>query len=78
MTSEEIGRPTDEVHAQLQLNSTDLYNAMIYPFTRMVIKGAIWYQGMLLRLKKKYHLLLFQAKVILFTIVINTIVHLRK
>ncbi|CAF1153132.1 unnamed protein product [Adineta ricciae] len=27
------------------LNSTVLYNAMIHPFTRMVIKGAIWYQG---------------------------------
>jgi hypothetical protein len=24
---------------------SDLYNAMIYPFTRMVITGAIWYQG---------------------------------
>jgi hypothetical protein len=59
MTSEEIGRPTDKVHAQLQLNSTDLYNAMIYPFTRMVIKGSIWYQGILMMLTKKYHLLLF-------------------
>ncbi|CAF4083979.1 unnamed protein product [Rotaria sp. Silwood2] len=27
------------------LNNTVLYNAMIHPFTRMVIKGAIWYQG---------------------------------
>jgi len=26
-------------------NNTDLYNAMIYPFTRIVITGAIWYQG---------------------------------
>jgi hypothetical protein len=26
-------------------NQTDLYNAMIYPFTRTVIYGVIWYQG---------------------------------
>ncbi|CAF1027244.1 unnamed protein product [Adineta steineri] len=27
------------------LNNSDLFNAMIYPFTRMVIYGSIWYQG---------------------------------
>jgi sialate O-acetylesterase len=27
------------------LNHSDLYNAMIHPFTHMVIYGAIWYQG---------------------------------
>lgn len=26
-------------------NRTDLFNAMIYPFTRTVIYGSIWYQG---------------------------------
>ncbi len=26
-------------------NVTDLYNAMIYPFTRIVVYGTIWYQG---------------------------------
>jgi hypothetical protein len=30
-----------------RLNNTDLYNAMIHPFTRIVIYGAIWYQGKL-------------------------------
>ena len=29
------------------VNNSVLYNAMIHPFTRMVIKGALWYQGML-------------------------------
>jgi hypothetical protein len=28
------------------LNNTVLYNAMIHPLTRMVIRGTIWYQGM--------------------------------
>ncbi|UJR38793.1 hypothetical protein I4U23_031458 [Adineta vaga] len=27
------------------LNSSNLFNAMIYPFTRMTIYGSIWYQG---------------------------------
>ena len=27
------------------VNHSNLFNAMIYPFTRMVIYGAIWYQG---------------------------------
>ena len=27
------------------VNNSDLYNGMIYPLTRMVIYGVIWYQG---------------------------------
>ena len=27
------------------LTETQLFNSMIYPFTRIVITGAIWYQG---------------------------------
>ncbi len=27
------------------LNYSTLFNAMIYPFTRTVIYGVIWYQG---------------------------------
>jgi sialate O-acetylesterase len=27
------------------VNNSVLYNAMIHPFTRMAIKGALWYQG---------------------------------
>jgi sialate O-acetylesterase len=29
----------------LPVNHSGLFNAMIYPFTRMVIYGSIWYQG---------------------------------
>ena len=29
----------------VKLNYSSLYNAMIHPFTRMTIYGAIWYQG---------------------------------
>jgi len=29
----------------VSFNNSDLYNAMMHPFTRMVIYGAIWYQG---------------------------------
>jgi hypothetical protein len=40
----ELNRESDQQFAPI-LNNTVLYNAMIHPFTRMVIKGAIWYQG---------------------------------
>lgn len=38
---QKYGQPTN----MLSLNNSNLFNAMIYPFTRMVIYGAIWYQG---------------------------------
>ena len=31
--------------SDLPVNHTGLFNSMIYPFTRMVIYGSIWYQG---------------------------------
>jgi hypothetical protein len=34
-----------ETSEMVSLSNSNLYNAMIYPFTRMVIYGAIWYQG---------------------------------
>jgi hypothetical protein len=35
----------DEPSVTGPMNHTDLFNAMIYPFTRIVVYGAIWYQG---------------------------------
>jgi hypothetical protein len=34
-----------EPSVNVQVNNSDLFNAMIYPFTRMVIYGSVWYQG---------------------------------
>jgi sialate O-acetylesterase len=35
----------DEFSVSESVNNTHLFNSMIYPLTRMVIYGAIWYQG---------------------------------
>jgi len=35
----------DSISEPVPPNTSNLYNAMIYPFTRMVIYGVIWYQG---------------------------------
>ncbi len=37
--------PYNEPSVMLTLNHSNLYNAMVYPFTRMVIYGVIWFQG---------------------------------
>jgi sialate O-acetylesterase len=31
--------------SNIQINNSNLFNSMIYPFTRTVIYGSIWYQG---------------------------------
>jgi hypothetical protein len=38
-------QPYNERSPTVTLNPSDLYNAMIYPFMRMVVYGSIWYQG---------------------------------
>ncbi len=38
-------QPYDEPSVTVALNPSNLFNAMIYPFTRTVIYGVIWYQG---------------------------------
>ncbi len=35
----------DESSIAVPLNHSNLFNSMIYPFTRTVIYGTIWYQG---------------------------------
>jgi hypothetical protein len=35
----------DESSIAIPLNNSNLFNSMIYPFTRIVIYGIIWYQG---------------------------------
>jgi hypothetical protein len=38
-------QPYQRPSVTVPLNHSNLFNAMIYPFTRMVIYGSIWYQG---------------------------------
>ncbi|CAF4542620.1 unnamed protein product [Rotaria sp. Silwood1] len=38
-------QPYGQSSEMVSLNNSNLFNAMIYPFTRMVVYGAIWYQG---------------------------------
>ncbi len=38
-------QPDIETDVGVTLNNTVIYNAMIHPLTRMVIRGIIWYQG---------------------------------
>jgi hypothetical protein len=45
----------------LTLANSDLYNAMVYPFTRMVIYGAIWYQGKRMRYYLSFQIFFFDT-----------------
>jgi hypothetical protein len=38
-------QPYDELTVIALMNHSNLFNAMIHPFTRTVIYGSIWYQG---------------------------------
>ncbi len=37
--------PQSNTEVDVTLNNTVIYNAMIHPLTRLVIRGIIWYQG---------------------------------
>jgi hypothetical protein len=52
----------DEPFQYFPSNHSGLYNSMIYPFTRMVIYGSIWYQG-----RSKQFLYGIKLSLILFT-----------
>jgi len=60
------------------VNFTDLFNAMIHPLTRMVIYGAIWYQGRRMRSKPSFRDFFVQVNPILHIIKINIHVHFQK
>ncbi|CAF0737628.1 unnamed protein product [Adineta ricciae] len=38
-------QPEGKSTEMISLSNSNLFNAMIYPFTRMVVYGSIWYQG---------------------------------
>ncbi|CAF1273861.1 unnamed protein product [Adineta steineri] len=40
-----IQQPYNELFQDVPVNHSNLFNSMIYPFTRTVIYGSIWYQG---------------------------------
>ena len=47
------GEPALESEVGITLNNTVIYNAMIYPLTRMVIRGVIWYQGIAVKILRQ-------------------------
>ncbi len=42
-----------DFEVDVTLNNTVIYNAMIHPLTRLVIRGVIWYQGTCVNLSRK-------------------------
>jgi hypothetical protein len=60
------------------VNFTDLFNAMIHPLTRMVIYGAIWYQGRKMRYKLSSPSFFVQVNQTVVIIEINIHVHFQK
>ncbi len=42
--------PQSDIEVDDILNNTVIYNAMIHPLTRMVIRGIIWYQGISMKI----------------------------
>jgi hypothetical protein len=57
-------QPDTETEVGVTLNNTVIYNAMIHPLTRMVIRGIIWYQGNYLMkdCEEKYDIINFRRE----------------
>jgi hypothetical protein len=73
-----VSKTDDQYFNPPNVNFTDLYNAMIHPLTRMVIYGAIWYQGRTMRYKLSSPSFFVQLNQIVAIIEINIHVHLQK
>ncbi len=77
----EVSKIDDQYFNPPNVNNSNLYNAMIYPFTRMVIYGTIWYQGRRMRynlLSKRRFFFVIQVNQIVETLEINIHVNFQK
>jgi hypothetical protein len=68
----------DESSVMGPMNHSYLFNSMIYPFTRIVIYGAIWYQGKKNFLKYIVDIVDLKVNPIVLIILTNIIVHFRE
>ena len=66
-------------NGSISLDNSSLYNTMIFPFTRMVIYGIIWYQGKKTSTKflneNKMMIVFIQMKQMLVFIETHIVVH---
>jgi hypothetical protein len=75
-------QPYDEPSAPFPVNHSCLFNYMIYPFTRIVVYGVIWYQGEQLNFAMLW-ILFFDSTIkvkemLLLVAIIDMLVHSQK
>jgi hypothetical protein len=74
----------DESFALIPVNHSCLFNSMIYPFTRMVIYGVIWYQGkqflyfIMIRISFFFYSTVKVKEMVLLVQIIDMLVHSQK
>jgi hypothetical protein len=73
-----ISETIDQYSNPPNVTNSYLYNAMIHPLTRMVIYGAIWYQGRRIRYNLSSKNFFIQVNRIVHIIKINMHVHFQK